>query len=71
MIAALTEEAIAAVLVRHPYSFLRGGRYVCSGCGAPAGILGSGMNAAHAAHLGAIVAFIVKTAQDKEPTNAA
>jgi hypothetical protein len=60
----LSEEAIAAVLVRHPYSFLRGGRYVCSGCG----ILGSGMTAAHAAHLGAIVAFIVKTAQ--EPANA-
>jgi hypothetical protein len=57
----LSEEAIAAVLVRHPYSFLRGGRYVCSGCGAPAGILGAGMNAAHAAHLGAVVAFIIKT----------
>lgn len=58
----LTEEALAAVLVRHPYSFLRGGRYVCSGCGAPAGVLGSGMNAAHAAHLATIVAFVIKTA---------
>jgi hypothetical protein len=64
MTIALTEEAFAKVLVRHPYSFLRGGRYVCSGCGAPAGTLGSGMNAAHAAHLGAIVAFIVNTHQE-------
>lgn len=64
MTIALTEEAIAGVLVRHPYSFLRGGRYVCSGCGAPAGALGSGMNAAHAAHLGTVVAFIIKTATE-------